>query len=309
MLFRIDFRAMGTNMIAMLDSSSSQAPDELSQVPNWFEDWEQTLSRFRKDSELNQLNRSAGWPVHVSQTIWEVFQAAVAAETASEGLVKATVLDAMLNIGYDRSLEELPHERPLQEVTPWNKIPSLAEVSLDEKNQTICLPADVHLDFGGIAKGWAAQQAANKLSKWGPALVSAGGDMAITGERPNAELWPVTIDDPFNQGEVIANLGLSACGIATSGTDYRRWKMGGRWNHHIIDPRTGQSAQTDLVAASIIAPDVLQAEMAAKAVIILGSQDGMRWIEARPGFSAMLVTETNGEIILSNHISQFFWRS
>ena len=309
MLYRIDFRAMGTNMIAMLECPSPVAPEELTQVPNWFEEWEQSLSRFRKDSELNQLNHSAGWPIHVSQTMWDVFQAAIQAEIESDGLVRATVLESMLNIGYDRNFDDLPRERSSENLSIWNMPASLAEVSLDEKNRTICLPADVKLDFGGVAKGWAAQQAAQKLAHFGPALVSAGGDIAITDELPGPELWAVTIDDPSNPGEIIANLGLGACGIATSGTDYRRWKMGGRWNHHIVDPRTGQSAQTDLVAATIVAPNSMQAEMAAKTVIILGSQRGIEWINARPEFSAFLITEANGEVYLSNHMHDFFWRS
>ena len=131
--------------------------------------------------------------------------------------------------------------------------------------------------------------------------------MAISAELP-AGLWPVTVDDPFRPGEIIATLGLGACGVATSGTDYRRWKQGGRWNHHIIDPRTGQPAQTDLISATIIAPTVTQAEMAAKTALILGSQRGLEWIEARPEFSTLLVLET-GEILFSHHMQQFFWRS
>jgi thiamine biosynthesis lipoprotein len=120
-------------------------------------------------------------------------------------------------------------------------------------------------------------------------------------------LWPVTLDDPFRSGEIISTLMLGACGVATSGTDYRRWKQGGRLSHHIIDPRSGHPAQTDLIAASIVAPTVMQAEMAAKTVLILGSQAGMQWIEARPEFAALLVLET-GDIYHSNHMEQYFWR-
>jgi len=307
MLYRIDFKAMGCRMIGMVDSPSPEASKLLAQVPNWFDEWEQILSRFRPESELSQLNNSAGWPVQVSQTLWDVFQTAVEAEKASAGLVTASVLEALVNAGYDRSFDELPREDIHPPVSSWNKVTSLAEVSLDPTNRTICLPADVHLDFGGVAKGWAAMQAAQRLTVNGPALVSAGGDMAISAELSNGP-WPVTIDDPFRPGEVIATLSLGACGVATSGTDYRRWKQGGRWNHHIIDPRTGQPAQTDLISATIIAPTVTQAEMAAKTALILGSQNGLEWINARPEFSALLVLET-GESFCSNHMEQFFWRS
>ena len=309
MLYRIDFKAMGCQMIAMLDSPSPEASEFLLQVPDWFEGWEQTLSRFRKDSELNSLNRQAGWHVVVSQTIWDVFQAALAAEVESDGLVKATVLKALISAGYDRSFEQLPTDKPLINGSTWNVIPSLAEITLDESARSLCLPLDVQLDFGGVAKGWAADQAAKRLSQYGPALVSAGGDIAISDDLPNGELWQAQIEDPFAYDEAIANLGLPACGLATSGTDYRRWKLGGRWSHHIIDTRTGQSAQTDILSASVIAPNVLQAEMAAKTALILGSKAGMDWIEARPGFSAMFVLETSQEVLLSTHMHEYFWRN
>ena len=166
----------------------------------------------------------------------------------------------------------------------------------------------MRLDFGGVAKGWAAEQAAQRLAEFGPALVSAGGDIAISAGLSDTGLWPVTIDDPFNPGQIIATLGLGACGIASSGTDYRRWKQGGRWNHHIIDPRSGQPAQTDLIATSVIAPTTTQAEMAAKTTLILGSQDGLKWIETRPELSALLVLET-GDVISSSNLEPLFWRT
>ncbi len=309
MLYRTEFEAMGCLVIAMLDSSSPKAEVILSEIANWFDGWEQILSRFKKDSELNKLNRQAGWPHKVSQVTWNVFQAAVTAEKTSGGLVKATILKALISSGYDKSFEKINIEPTNQNLNTLNISPSLEEVTLDEQNMTICLPLDVQLDFGGVAKGWAAEQAAIRLSEYGPALVSAGGDMAVTAAMKNGDPWPVTIDDPFNRGKVIANLGLTTCGMATSGTDYRRWKAGGQWNHHIIDPRTGQSAQTDIISATVIAPNILEAEMAAKTVLISGSQQGMKWIEARPGYAAFIVLESSGEILISNHMNDFFWRS
>ena len=308
MMYRIDFRAMGCRMLAMLESAQPEAPDALAQVPNWFEDWEQALSRFRVDSELNHLTGSAGWPVPVSQTLWDVFQTALLAEQESDGLVRATVLKAMLEAGYDRSFDELPRERVEASFSSWNKVTSLYEVETSTAERSICLPADVGLDFGGVAKGWAASQAAQRLSEFGPALVSAGGDIAVSSALPDGSLWPVTIDDPFRPGDIITTLRLNSGGVATSGRDYRRWKQGGRWNHHIIDPRTGQPALTDLMTATVIAPTVMQAEMAAKAVVILGSQWGLKWIETQPDFSALLVLET-GEIIHSINLEPFFWRN
>lgn len=304
---KIEFKAMGCRMVAIVDSSAPQVPELLQQVPVWFEEWEAALSRFRPESELNRLNRSAGWTFQVSQTMWDVFQSAVEAENASGGLVRAAVLDALVTAGYDRSFDMISPERIAAPVGVWGAVGSLAEVGVDENARTICLPADMQLDFGGVAKGWAAQQASKRLAEYGAALVSAGGDIAISREQASGELWPIAVENPFVKGEYLQTLMLGACGVATSGTDYRRWKQGGRWSHHIIDPRTGQPAVTDIVTATVIAPDALMAEMAAKTVLIMGSLKGLDWLAERQDFSAMLVLES-GQVLLSNHMEDYFWR-
>jgi thiamine biosynthesis lipoprotein len=304
---RTEFKAMGCRMIAIVDNPSDVRPKELDRVPAWFEEWEQCLSRFRVNSELNQLNRSAGWPVQVSQTLWDVFQAAIKAEEASGGLVTPALLEALVAAGYDRSFDSLPRESSVTPVNTWQSASSLAEVTWDETARSICLPFDMKLDFGGVAKGWAADQAAKRLAGYGPTLVSAGGDIAISSEKPGGTLWPVGVDNPFISGETLAILMLGRCGVATSGTDYRRWKQGGHWNHHIIDPRTGIPAQTDVVTATVVAPDAMQAEMAAKVALISSSEQGLAWIESNPQFAALLVLET-GEILMSSRMEQFLWR-
>ena len=75
---------------------------------------------------------------------------------------------------------------------------------------------------------------------------------------------------------------LERCGVATSGKDRRRWIREGVLKHHIIDPLTDQPAETDVLTVTVIAPDVMLAEAAAKAVFIQGSRAGLEWIEAHP---------------------------
>jgi thiamine biosynthesis lipoprotein len=303
----LEFKAMGCRMVAMLDSPTVNRPPLLDKVPAWFEAWEQSLSRFRPGSELNRLNDSAGWPVQVSETFWQVFQAALLAERASAGLVTPAVLRALVNAGYDQNFADLPREQESVPPNAWLSAGRLAEVSLDESTRSICLPADMRLDFGGVAKGWAADQAVRRLATLGPAIVSAGGDVAISGAQRDGSPWEVGVDDPFDAQACVEVLMVGQGGVASSGTDYRRWKQGGRLMHHIIDPRSGMPAQTDVLTATVIAPDAMQAEMAAKIVLISGSRDGMQWLEARPEMAGLLVLE-NGEQCYSRRMEQFLRR-
>jgi FAD:protein FMN transferase len=314
---RIEFRAMGSRMLALLDADTSAAEGSLNCLPVWFEEWEQSLSRFRPGNELDRLNHSAGLPVSVSQTLWEVFQAAQAAGQFTGGLVAPTVLDALVGAGYDRSFESLPAFP--QDLQQWRAqtgqaftTPGLPEpagvIVWDAPTRSLVLPASVHIDLGGIAKGWAADQAARRLAQLGPALVNAGGDIAISGTLANGQPWPIGIDDPFNAGAHFETLKLGQCGVATSGKDYHRWLKDGLWQHHIIDPRTGLPADTDVLSATLVAPTVMEAEAAAKAVLILGSQAGLDWLEADSALSGVLVLE-NGQRIYSRSMEKYLWRN
>jgi len=102
-------------------------------------------------------------------------------------------------------------------------------------------------------------------------------------------------------------LKLGRCGVATSGRDYRRWQQNGAWQHHIIDPRTGQPAETDVFSATVIAPDVRQAEMATKTALILGSQAGLAWLEAQTSLTGMLVLE-DGQVLQDSRFEKYIWR-
>jgi thiamine biosynthesis lipoprotein len=307
MIRQIEFRAMGCRIFAALDSLSGRNARRLEQLPMWFEAWEQVLSRFREDSELSLLNRSAGTPVKVSGTLWDVVQAARQAERSSGGLVTPTILNALVMAGYDQSFEGIPREQILSPGAYPASTAVQSGVTCDIEARTICLSPDLQLDFGGVAKGWAAHQAAQRLKAYGPVLVNAGGDIAISSLQEDGLPWPVAIEDPFDPESDLETLELGRCGAATSGKDYRRWKRDGVLSHHIIDPRTGQSAETDVLAATVIAPTVLEAEMAAKVVLIYGSQPGLAWLEARPQMAGLLVLD-DGQQLYSQRLDKYLRR-
>jgi len=304
---RIEFQSMGSHMLAVLDSSSETGRDALLEVPAWFEKWEQSLSRFRPDSELSQLNRSSGNPVAVSETLWEVFHAARQAEQDTFGLVRPTMLDALVQAGYDHPFDSLlPHS--IKEAEMSLKTSGLAaDVAWDTATHSLCLPEALHLDFGGVAKGWAAGKVVQQLKCYGPTLVDAGGDIAISGLQSDGQPWPIGVRDPFQPDTSFATLLLKFGAVATSGTDYHHWKQGKIWNHHIIDPRTGLPAITDLLTVSVIAPDAIRAEAAAKAILIMGSSAGMDWLEAEPELAGLMILQF-GEVRYSQRIADYLWR-
>ena len=153
---RIEFRAMGCQMAAVIESGELAAQERLDQVPAWFETWEAVLSRFRAESELNRLNNSAGEAVPVSSVLWDVIQVARLAARRSRGMVTPAVLPALEAAGYDRSFEQLEEAPSGLQPQPAAQVPDWQSIEFDPGRRTIRLPHGMRIDLGGVAKGWAA---------------------------------------------------------------------------------------------------------------------------------------------------------
>lgn len=297
------FRAMGSDMLAILELDSDSIPPIFDEVLVWFEEWEQSLSRFKLDSELSRLNQTPDKPTAVSDAFWDVFQTALWADELSKGLVTPTVLDAMLDAGYDRPFDNLPREQFGRMVPPPKKHP-LSMVVADPTNRTITLPQGVHLDFGGVAKGWAANQAAKRLQEVGPCLVNAGGDIAVSGPRLDGSAWEIGVSNPFEGVSDLDVLHVKRGGVASSGKDRRNWKRNGHLQHHIINPNTGFPVETDVLRVTVIAPTVMEAEAAAKTAFILGKDKGLVWIESHPSFAGMMIMDS-GEVLITGSMTEY----
>jgi FAD:protein FMN transferase len=306
----VTFRAMGCQMAAYLDTDTPGAAAALAEVPRWFETWEQTLSRFRLDSELCRLNARTGQRVRVSEVLWEVVGLALRVACQSEGRVVPTLLGALERAGYDRPFDEVTAGTVAAPPAVAAGAPAEAWRAIRRRRheRTLELPAGTRLDLGGVAKGWAAAQAAQALSGWGPALVDAGGDVAVSGARTGGQGWSVGVADPRQPGGGLAVLKLMAGGVATSGRDYRRWQRDGQQQHHLLDAATGLPAQTDVLTATVLAPDLWQAEMAAKRVLLAGAQAGLAWLDARPELAGLVVVENSPEPIrASQRLAEHLW--
>jgi thiamine biosynthesis lipoprotein len=305
MVHRLHFRAMGTEMLVCVDNGSDKSPVELADVPGWFEEWEQVLSRFRIDSELTRLNRSGEQLVTVSETLWQIFQSALAAEKYTDGLVTPTIAAAVIESGYDRDFSLLAG----QNLSPFESDPpivrSLDSVTWDESTRSICLTAGIQLDFGGIAKGWAAEQTVARLKHLGSTLMNCGGDIFMSGPLLNGNPWEIGVHRPFDRSSGYIGMMFfdHGCGVATSATDRRRWMQGDSMRHHIIDPHSGLPAESDVVSATIVAPTAVEAETAAKSVLIRGSVEGLAWLESK-NLAGLIILE-NGTILYSQRINEY----
>jgi thiamine biosynthesis lipoprotein len=270
---REEFRAMGTTISLLLPEKQAEFGVEI--VRTLFSEWEQTLSRFLPDSELSRLNRQAGTPVAVSNLLYDVLATALTAAQATEGVYDPAMLEQLEQIGYDRNFDDLPTSR-FEPIIPGEPGGRWRGIKVDPIRRQVILPRGIKLDFGGIAKGMAVDAALEALSQNDikSALVNAGGDLSVLGLPPVEEHWPVAVPGQKQYWTIPLHHGA----IATSGIAHRHWQQGTIMRHHILDPRTGLPAESDLWSVSVVADRCEQAEVAAKVAFILGSKAGAEFL-------------------------------
>lgn len=261
---------MGTDVSVL--APPSQLDAALDSVRALFAAWDQRFSRFRSDSELSALNLSAGTSFSASELMIHVVGAALDAARATGGLFDPSVAPRLVALGYDRDFAQLATHRPESRLVGW-RAGGWREIELHRAGGWIRLPAGTTIDLGGIAKGMAVDAALALLTRRGiaPACVNAGGDLGVVGEVEQG--WPIGLDEAADRTVV-----LHGGALATSSTVHRRWRVGLIERHHLIDPRTGMPATGSVASASVAATSCRDAEVAAKAALLLGAEEAASFL-------------------------------
>lgn len=255
---------------------------------------DRAASRFRQDSDLSRLNRSAGRPVQVGSLLAELISVALVAASSTDGLVDPTMGGPLVRAGYDRDFEHMPSRQSgtVAEVTSewgWRRV----QVDGD----SVSLPRGMLLDLGATAKAWAADRAVAEItaSVGGSALMNMGGDLTTSGPAPPGG-WVVRVADDHRASHPGPgqNVVLGSPALATSSITQRRWTRGGRQMHHIIDPRNGRPAEGPWRTVSVAGPTCVTANTASTAAIVLGKA-APDWLAER-ALPARLVTHSGAAL-------------
>jgi thiamine biosynthesis lipoprotein len=282
---RIDFQAMGTSFYCILVGANQEICDAVFNLAN---ELEAKWSRFLSESEVMMLNNNPDVSHQVSDATLRLVSEMKNGFELSQGLYSGNVLGDLLDFGFATSRSNSTN------VTNWEarkqSSSDLSDVLIDLESKTVVVPSGVALDAGGIGKGLAADLMSDYAMQLGAmgVAVFAGGDVVVKGMSVEAAGWKVDISDPQNSSEFIASVALSRGGLATSSP--MGWQSGK--SHHIIDPRTHQPSESNVVQATVITQNASQAEVLAKMCVILQSSEGLARINSL-GVAALLVDDKN----------------
>ncbi len=245
-----------------------------------------TMSPYLESSELARINREAHrQPVKTSDELYELINRSIGFSELTQGAFDITF--ASVGFLYDYRRGKRPDQTQLQAAAGLINYQNLV---MNAEARTIGFTRrGVRIDLGGIAKGYAVDRCVRLLQARGirNALVTAGGDSRMIGDRWGRP-WTIGVRDPRRKDEVVALLPLKDVAMSTSG-DYERYfdDHGVRY-HHIIDPKSGDSAR-ELQSVTIIGPDATTTDALSTSVFVLGRERGMELVNELPDIDAILV--------------------
>jgi thiamine biosynthesis lipoprotein len=286
-LFRITLYAPDPQLAEQAARAAFQRVAELDRM----------MTDYDPESELMRLCRGpAGEPIPVSDELCRVLQRAQQISELSDGAFDMTVGPYVRLWRRARRAGVLPPEEALAKA---GQAVGYQKLRIDGTNKTVTLLApNMQLDLGGIAKGYAADQALAVLRRLGVpcALVAASGDIAVGAPPPGQQGWRVgvgTIEGP--ESSLSASLWLKHQAVSTSGDTEQFVEIDGARYSHIVNPKTGVGL-TNRIQATIIARDGATTDSLATAVCVLGVTDGLALVESLPRVAALIITKEGEEL-------------
>ena len=252
--------------------------------------FEQHFSRTVEGSDIWNINNAGGAAVEVAQETADIIGTALEYCKASDGLFD-------ISIGAVSSLWDFvagikPEDKQIKEAV---KHVDYRKITLEGTTVTLQDP-DMMLDLGGVAKGYIADDLARMFRENGceSGYIDLGGNIYVLGHKPDGSAWNVGIQDPNDARETaIAKVACADMSVVTSGLYERQFEQGGKTYYHILDPKTGYPAKSDLLSSSVLSESSLDGDAYATWMFLLGSKGALDLLEKTEGMEGMVIDEDN----------------
>jgi thiamine biosynthesis lipoprotein len=253
---------------------------------------ERLLTTFSEDSETSLINRNAGIaPVAVSSETFELIERSLRISRLTRGAFDISYgsIDKRL-WNFDTTMKSLPDKDTAKKMV---RLIDYRNIVADRKQCTVFLKEEgMRIGFGGIGKGYAAEQAKKIMMAMGvdSGIVNASGDLAIWGYQPDGSPWTIGIVDPNVSGRIFSTLNVTNLAVATSGNYEKYILINGKKYSHTINPRTGLPV-TGIKSVTILCPNAEFADAIATPVMIMGIRAGIDMINQLKDVEAVMIDD------------------
>ncbi len=290
--------------ISLPDQSAERAQQLASEVNHEFSQLHQQLHAWQSDSELSQLNRAiaAGQSMQVSPLLAHMLRQTQQLSAQSDALFNPAIGQLIGLWGFHRDEFSPVKINPEHIQRLLNTHPDMSQLHIDGQ-QISSSNSAVQLDFGGYAKGYALDVAANYLRTQGVrnALVNIGGNIIALGQHQQ-RAWQVGIQHPRQSG-TLATVDLpDGWAIGTSGDYQRYFMLEGQRYCHIIDPRSAYPVQATQSVTVLIPPSAsagVLSDVASKPIFIAQDESARVRAAKQMGVDHFLIVDANGDIFIS----------
>ena len=244
---------------------------------------EQLMSRFRKESEIGVINQFARTnAVAVSAETTATIARALHWSAVTEGRFDPAIghLSNIWNLAGSSLLPDKERLKIMSSQKYYKKVE--LQKSLEKQTVRFHIP-EIQLDLGGIAKGYAVDQAAAVLQNNGveQALINFGGDLRTLGARESSKSWKIGIRDPYNPDKIAQVLNLRNQAVATSGNyeQFRSSSSGKLLSHHLIDPQTARPGRLQFHGLTVVGSNCRDADALATALFFMNNAESEKLLE------------------------------
>ncbi|MFD2934796.1 FAD:protein FMN transferase [Spirosoma flavum] len=256
---------------------------------------ERLLTTYNDESQTNQINASAGIrPVQVDEEVFALIERSLRLSVLTQGAFDITYGSMDKRFwNFDTTLTALPDQKTAQRMV---RLINYQNVLLNAEQRTVFLKEKgMRIGFGGIGKGYAAEQAKCILRKRGVenGIVNAAGDLTTWGRQPNGQVWTIGIADPNGTTQqAFSYLAISDMAVATSGSYEKYALINGKRYAHTIDPKTGYPV-SGIKSVTVIAPNAELADALATPVMVMGVRVGLDLINQMRHIACIIIDDTD----------------
>lgn len=255
---------------------------------------EALLSTYQANSQINQVNSNAGIsPVKVDEEVFNLVERAQRISELTQGAFDLSYgsLDKSL-WNFDQNMKQLPSKELAKNAV---HLINFKNILLDRANETIFLAKKgMRIGFGGIGKGYAADQAKKVLVGLGftDGIVNASGDMCAWGKRADGEDWTVGISNPDFPRDILSEFSLNDSAVATSGNYEKFVLIDGQKYSHTIHPKTGFPIQ-GIKSVTVFAPFAELADALTTPIAVMGVEVGLHLMNQMKGVACIIIDDAN----------------
>lgn len=298
----IELFAMDTYMT--LTAYGKNADKALNEASDAIKKLDELLSTEDENSEIYKLNESGS--AKLSEFSSDLMRKSIEINQETNGAFNPAVYPLMRLWGFTTQQYKIPNDGEIQELLPKT---DFSKIGFNENTRSVKFKlSGMGIDFGGIAKGYTSAKIMDifRNNDLTGGLVSLGGNVQVMGSKPDGNIWRVAIQNPDENADYLGVLEINDKAVITSGGYERYFEQNGKRYHHILDPKTGSPAESDLQSVTIVSDDGALADGYSTSLFIMGLDKAIEFWKENPDKFDMILYTNDEKLYVSSGISNEF---